>query len=137
MFNPCKSEQQFSKSLLGALKRAGINCYRIESGETAVGIPDIYCITLDCWLELKNDRYHNKNVKYIDVHWRPGQQAFAVQYFEAHKHKKCTFTIVRLADSIAVIPMTKYFKNNHVSIDDMIICDSFLECVTIIRSTVQ
>lgn len=132
MFRPCKSEQQFSKSLLAAFKRSNIECYRIESGETAVGIPDIYCMTLDCWLELKNDKLHTRN-QTLEVHWRPGQQSFALQYLRAHNNKRCTFTIVRLTDCIAVIPMTKRFSNNIVSITDITYCDSFMEVIVLLR----
>lgn len=106
----CKSEQAFSKALMRVFESA----IRIESGTTSVGIPDVYY--WNTWLELKNEK-HLCRFPY-KVHWRPGQQAFAMHHLMYTGVP--TFTVIRFSDCIALVPMLKYFSNNTITADDVI-----------------
>jgi hypothetical protein len=110
------SEAAFSSALLKALKiRAKrILILRIESGETARGIPDIYIRNHDreYWIELKNVKRLSVQSALWQIPWRPGQQTWASQYKRCSG--LCSFTIVALRDGYMIVPMLSKFKNNIV-----------------------
>jgi hypothetical protein len=90
---------------------------RIESGTTSRGIPDIYLGTPlgDTWLELKNNPKHNWNFAPdagVTVPWRPGQQAWALRYYQVRR--KCVYTLYAFNDVIVAIPMWRVYRKNWV-----------------------
>ena len=104
----CKSEQSFSQSVMKVFD--GV---RVESGTTSVGIPDIYY--WNTWIELKNEKSIMK-LPY-KVHWRPGQQAFALKHLQ--QTGRCTYTFIRFSNCIALVPMIKHFVNNIITANDI------------------
>ena len=97
-----KSESQFKRDLITNLEKKGWFCQKIESEGTGVGIPDLYITKDECsaWLELKNEPA-NYNKGKIEVHWRPGQQAWAIHF--AKKSIIPTATIIAFKNGIAAI----------------------------------
>lgn len=108
---------------------------RIESGSTARGIPDLYIVDIDQWVELKcqNDLSLQDDKWTID--WRAGQQAWAAQYYMAKEKlykvygnrvnsNRYTVTLVAMKDCIALIKMKMVFDNNTIRKD--IAKESFL-----------
>jgi hypothetical protein len=86
---------------------------RIESGETARGIPDLYLRTAkrEYWIELKNIKRASVHNTTWRIPWRSGQLAWAQQY---HRFSRLeSYTIVALKDGYIIIPMTSY--KNHTS----------------------
>lgn len=77
-----RNEAAFSKSLRTALELSGAMVQSVESGSTALGIPDIYFRTLkiDGWIELKNLVYPIRG--HLDVPFRPGQYAWLKRHWE-------------------------------------------------------
>jgi hypothetical protein len=110
------SEATFSRALLTALKakakRALIQ--RIETGETGRGVPDLYLRSIDreYWLELKNVKRSSVYNGCWQIPWRPGQQAWALQYRKCSG--LCVFTIVAVGDGFLLIPMLNRLKDNIV-----------------------
>jgi hypothetical protein len=90
----------------------------VESGSTKRGIPDIHWVGYEQegWIELKNVHhgYYGGDIK---VPWRPGQQAWALEYL---RHKRTpTLTIVSCNNCILSIPMVRHFKENWVKNEDI------------------
>ena len=110
-----KTEHEFSKSFSDRLVKAKLMVTRIESHNTGNGIPDMFVCGsgLDTWLELKNDPKLSIKDKEIKVAWRPGQVAWAYEYFKKHITKNC-LTLVAVSDGILIIPMTETFKDHIV-----------------------
>ena len=110
-------EQDFSRYIIGKLKRAGCNPIRVESGTTGVGFPDLYVMGLgDYFIELKNVKYSIDDYKW-KIPWRAGQQAWAQTYRQYHTSKsgaKCTWTFVGMTDGVVFIRMSKFAENNTV-----------------------
>ena len=73
-----KNEAAFSKALCSAMRAKGIFVQRIESGETGKGIPDLFVITkgVPVWIELKRVHKTIGREPYLEIPWRPGQQAW-------------------------------------------------------------
>lgn len=73
-----RNEAAFSKALVTAMRAKGIFVQRIESGETGKGIPDLFIITkgVPMWIELKRVHSTCSNKQYVEIPWRPGQQAW-------------------------------------------------------------
>ena len=122
-----KSEAAFGRALGAALKRRGAVVTRIETGLTSQGVPDMFVqFNGDLWLELKNepDIDHSDLSKMLmhntytaaTIHWRPGQQAWALNYYNKHNKNKCSLTVVACNDFFMLIPMTKHYHNNKVDI---------------------
>ena len=107
-----KTEHDFSRSLSTRLAKEHIMITRIESHNTGNGIPDMFVCGrgLDTWLELKNNPKLSIKDKVIKVAWRPGQVAWAYEYYSKHRNK-CSLTLVSVSDGIFIIPMTKPFKD--------------------------
>jgi hypothetical protein len=114
------SESAFSSALLTAInaKAKRLLIQRIESGETARGIPDVYIRnkTREYWIELKNVKRLSVNNTCWQIPWRPGQKAWASRYYRCAG--LCSFTIVALKDGYMIIPMRGQYKNNTVYIND-------------------
>lgn len=115
------TENQFSNSLLRKLKRKGIDCTRIESHGTGNGIPDLFIQGngWDCWLELKCDDKQNIYQPSFNVAWRPGQQAWMMNYYIHHENKKCCYTLMHVTGGMVLIPHTKIYKNNKAALIDV------------------
>lgn len=60
------------------MRAKGIFVQRIESGETGKGIPDLFVITkgTPMWIELKRVHGTCSNKQFLEIPWRPGQQAW-------------------------------------------------------------
>jgi hypothetical protein len=129
------SEAAFSRALLSALKVKAkrLLIQRIESGETARGIPDLYIRNKnrEYWIELKNCKRYSVNNERWQVSWRPGQKAWASTY---HRYSGvCSFTFVALKDGYIIIPMLSNFKDNIVYQNQSIRMTSLsdlVECIT-------
>lgn len=108
-------EADFSRSLSGRLAKEHIMVTRIESHGTGNGIPDMFVCGrgLDTWLELKADDKYSITDKVIKVDWRPGQQAWALEYFRKHTTKNC-LTLVKVSDGIFIIPMIMTYDKHMV-----------------------
>jgi hypothetical protein len=106
---------------------------RIESKETGRGIPDLYVRTPDkeYWVELKNAPYSSIHWPVWNVHWRVGQQAWAMQYRRITGSP--TFTVVAMKDGFLWIPMLKVFKNNEVTHDDVTRADALRDILSLIK----
>lgn len=89
---------------------------RIESHGTGNGIPDIYATgnKHDVWIELKNDKTLQKKNN-VRVQWRPGQQAWMVNYSYA-MHNRCCITLVSCKDSILLVRNVLHYSNNKVDV---------------------
>jgi hypothetical protein len=113
-----RNEAAFSKAFCGRLKRLGLTVTRVESGGTRRGIPDIHWVGFgqEGWIELKNVHYSYYK-KPIKVPWRPGQQAWALDYYRAKKTP--SLTVVACNNCILVVPMVRPFKENWVSPEDI------------------
>ena len=73
-----RNEAAFSKALVMAMRAKGIFVQRIESGETGKGIPDLFIITkgTPMWIELKRIHGTCSDKQFLEIPWRPGQQAW-------------------------------------------------------------
>ena len=73
-----RNEAAFSKALVTAMRAKGFFVQRIESGETGKGIPDLFVIThgVPMWIELKRIHGTCSNKQFLEIPWRPGQQAW-------------------------------------------------------------
>lgn len=73
-----RNEAAFSKALCTAMRAKGIFVQRIESGETGKGIPDLFIITkgVPMWIELKRVHDTCSDKQFLEIPWRPGQQAW-------------------------------------------------------------
>ena len=109
-------ESEFAKQFMGILKREHVDCTRIESGTTVVGIPDLFIQGGgdDLFIELKvcNNSIHDN---FIKVPWRPGQQAWLRTYYIAHNLHKSALTVVRCNDGLLFIKHTCVYENNIVA----------------------
>lgn len=109
-------ESEFSKYFTGKLKDAGFMVDRIETHSTVCGIPDIHAVGYgnEYWIELKScPKLRLADRKDVKVPWRPGQQAWAIQYF-ARTGGRCSLTVVKAQDGIGFISMMDRFKDNIV-----------------------
>jgi hypothetical protein len=110
------SESAFSSALLTALRKKAkrLLIQRIESGETARGIPDLYIHDnkREYWIELKNVKRLSVHSALWQIPWRSGQQTWASNYQRCSG--LCTYTIAALGDGFIIIPMRDKFKNNIV-----------------------
>jgi hypothetical protein len=111
-----KSEAAFSNALLTALRKKAkrLLILRIESGDTARGIPDLYIrnSNREYWVELKNLKRQSVMAARWQVSWRPGQQTWAAKYLRCSN--MCSYTIAALDDGFMIIPMLTRFHNNMV-----------------------
>ena len=110
-----KNEAAFSKALTAKLNRDNVQTQRIESHSTSNGIPDLFIQGwgYDCFIELKNDNSYSVGVEKIHVGWRPGQQAWAHNYYICHKNK-VSLTVISCNDGFIIIPMNHIYKNDTV-----------------------
>lgn len=97
-----RNEAAFSKALCTAMRAKGIFVQRIESGETGKGIPDLFVITkgTPMWIELKRVHSTCSGKAYVEVPWRPGQQAWLN---DVQKRGMLTITLACFDDEILMI----------------------------------
>jgi hypothetical protein len=112
-----QSEADFSSALLTALraKAKRMLIQRIESGETARGIPDLYLRNKkrEYWVELKNIKRFSVYASQWQIPWRPGQTTWAATYYRFSGQS--SYTIAALKDGYLIIPMTPYQQyKNHI-----------------------
>ena len=129
-----KNEKEFVTYFMSKLKAAGVDCSRIETPATGVGMPDL-------WIQAAGDDYfiEMKLVKHdlpaaIDMEyasevipWRPGQVAWGVRYSLNHtiRHPegnvrmvKHSWTFVGMNDGVIAIRMGKVYSNNLIAYND-------------------
>lgn len=120
------SEKAFCSSVIKKLKKEGTDYYRVETGSTCCGFPDLYVMTrgIDCFVELKNDKKATLDTWQLKVDWRPGQQTFARKYAVnsvVHRNGsnivKFTWTFVSVADGVIAIRMDSMCPDNIVFTD--------------------
>ena len=109
-----RSEADFSEVFVAFYRAHGYMVQRIESEGTGVGIPDTYAVKIGrhYWIEVKNMPTTDTPTGSLKVAWRPGQQAWAQAY--RHFSGECSYTVVALKKTIAIIPMVKMFRGNIV-----------------------
>lgn len=115
-------ERDFIAYIATKLKRAGATCYRIETGSTAVGVPDMYVLAKnDYWIEFKNSSASLLDGKW-KINWRAEQKNFARTYCKYRK--KYTWTFCGLRDGALLIRMTKNIctSNNEITVCDDVHC---------------
>lgn len=119
-----RSEAAFSAALRRSWKAKGYFVQRVESPTTGRGTPDLYVETPDYgyWIELKVEHVPllPKAVRSVQVHWRPGQQAWMLSKYRASGCTRPCFTFVAFDDCIAAISMTKVFPGNEVQKSDIL-----------------
>lgn len=109
-----RNEAAFSNALVKAMRAKGWFIQRIESGQTGKGIPDIFTISpnrVAMWLELKREHTTVRGKSAVEIHWRPGQQAWLT---DVNHRGMLTFTIACFDDSILQIPHTRIYEQNLV-----------------------
>lgn len=108
-----RNEAAFSKALVTAMRNKGIFVQRIESGETGKGIPDLFVITkgVPMWIELKRVHDICSNKRYVEIPWRPGQQAWLNS---VSKRGVMCCTLACFDDGIVMIHHNIIFPNNTV-----------------------
>ena len=109
-----RNEAAFSKALVTALRNRGWFVQRIESGQMGKGIPDIFTISptrVPMWLELKREHERCSGKPAVEIHWRPGQQAWLNDVW---KRGVLTFTIACFDDGILQIPHGHTYEQNLV-----------------------
>ena len=106
-----RNEAAFSKALVTAMRNKGIFVQRIESGETGKGIPDLFVITkgTPMWIELKRIHDTCSNKRYVEIPWRPGQQAWL---YDVRARGVSTMTLACFDDGILRIPHTAIWGKN-------------------------
>lgn len=85
-----KTEKDFYNKSIHPKLKEHFKCVRLESRATHTGIPDVLIMGdgINTFIELKvlpNKSIHDNNIK---VPWRPGQLAFAAEYFIVNTTKK-------------------------------------------------
>ena len=110
------NEAAFSKAFTTKLIKAGYSVTRIESHSTGNGIPDMFVQGHDddFWIELKNST-KSKNTECVTVPWRPGQQAWSLEYYRLHNKRKQVATLMSTQEGIFIIPMRNNFPRNMVT----------------------
>jgi hypothetical protein len=109
-----RNEAAFSTALCAMLKRHyTIKIQRVESPITGVGIPDLYTRwpKQELWLELKRER-GSAYEPTVTVHWRKGQQAWALEYYKVAQ--QCVLTLAAFDDGILIIPMRVHYTKGIV-----------------------
>lgn len=99
-----RNEAAFSKAVVAHLRKQGWFVQRIETGSTGRGVPDIYAISpvgIPFWLELKREHKSALRCSEVQIHWRPGQQAWL--YAVAKTYKQLCYTLAAFDDCILVI----------------------------------
>lgn len=113
-------EKDFGKFVIDKLNKEGMHVMRIESASTITGCPDMYVHGAgdDYFIELKNVKQNiNDSVK---VPWRPGQQAWAVQYALSHTSSmdrytykvKHSWTFLATSNKVLLIRMDAYISSS-------------------------
>ena len=117
-----RNEAFFSNALVKALRSKGWFVQRIESGQVGRGIPDIFAISpvrnVPIWLELKREHTSCTRASYVEIHWRPGQQAWLNEVSERGVK---TYTIACFNDGILQIPHNTIYTHNLVHLDESIL----------------
>lgn len=115
-----QNEKKFGQYVMNKLKKAGYRTIRIESASTISGMPDLYIDGYgdDYFIELKNNQFMSIYDIMINVKWRPGQQAWGVQYTNNHKNiydkyvrEKHSWTFVGCKDGVLCICMGTYIED--------------------------
>ncbi len=108
-----RNEAAFSKALVTAMRNKGIFVQRIESGETGKGIPDLFIITkrTPMWIELKRVHSTCSGKQFLEIPWRPGQQAWLTDV--ANRGVLC-YTIACFNDGILKIPHRNTIWNKNL-----------------------
>lgn len=116
-----RNEAAFSKALVTAMRNKGIFVQRIESGETGKGIPDLFVITqkVPMWIELKRVHDICSHKRYVEIPWRPGQQAWL---YDVRARGVSTMTLACFDDGILRIPHTAIWGKNLVPVS---LCDYY------------
>ncbi len=124
-----KTEKDFAKYIMSKMKDVGMIPVRVETPATVNGFPDLYVMGRadDYFIEFKNKPSSSiQGVSdELSVPWRPGQQAFAMQYMASHMKNihskwdghviyKCTWTFMGMRDGAVFIRMMNYHEGNRV-----------------------
>lgn len=111
-----RNEAAFSAALVKALRAKGWFIQRIESGQMGKGIPDIFAISpthIPMWLELKREHDTCGGKYAVEVHWRPGQQAWLT---DVNHRGVFTYTLACFNDGILQIPHNRIYEQNLVAV---------------------
>lgn len=113
-----RSEKDFGKYIMQRLKAKGMTAYRVETGMTTVGMPDLYAMGGgdDYFIEFKNMPKASIAKGKWKIPWREGQQMWAAEYRRTHMtsaRTKCTFTFVGMSDGVLLLRMGSLFEGNY------------------------
>ena len=113
------NEAAFSKAVCSHLRKQNWFVQRIETGSTGRGVPDIYAVAPTgqaIWLELKRVHKTAKGRHYLEIPWRPGQQAWL--HTVAKSYKQICYTLCACDDCILQISHFKIYQNNIVKLNE-------------------
>ena len=123
-----KTEKEFGQYIMSKLTKEGCSCIRIESASTISGMPDMYLLGIadDYFVEFKNMKDKSIKDAYFKIPWRPGQQAWALNYHTHYtkdragqcKVSKYSWTFVGLKDGVMLIRMSRYRHDDAICIMD-------------------
>jgi Holliday junction resolvase len=110
------TEAEFSHEVVSYCRRKGYFVQRIESGTMGKGIPDLFVANKrgQIWFELKSVRYTPHNGMLVP--WRPGQQAWMLDYYR-RSGLKC-YTLIRHPTCYTVIAHDHLFPKGVVYLND-------------------
>lgn len=114
-----RNEAAFSKALVAHLRKQNWFVQRIETGSTGKGVPDIYAVAPEgtaIWIELKRVHLCAKGRHFMEIPWRPGQQAWLHTVQKMYKQPVCT--LVACDDMILKISHYKIYKNDCVPLNE-------------------
>jgi len=98
------SEAEFRKALCNKLEQAAWFTQKIEAEGMNVGIPDLFVGKnwVQIFMELKLEKKPApKPGQDLLVHWRPGQQAWAMKYYK--RVRKSVWTVIQYINCIALV----------------------------------
>ena len=134
-----RTEYDFMRDIKKKFDQVNGIVVRIETGTTALGVPDMYVMVPALrynkwtkhtfnqvlWIETKKvNRAYNGN-RELTVKWSAPQQRFATAYRMARTRNargatvvRYTWTFVRLDTGVLLVPMYKYWSDNKVDMLD-------------------
>ena len=129
------NEAALRKALCTKLERFRWFTQKLEAEGMNAGIPDLIIGRnyVQMFVELKLEKTAAPSFdKGITVHWRPGQQAWAVKYYKSVR--KCVWNLIQYNDRLALVYTgASVYKDNKVPASDIKWfknLDSFCDWVT-------
>lgn len=117
-----RTEHDFSRALVTALRKADAWVVCMETGSTGQGVPDLYVVgDVPVWVELKI--HHGSVVDLYDgkrkVAYRPGQLAWHRMLWRKTKGRDVACTVVACDDGFMLV-VKQDFMDEHLTKDDSV-----------------